>query len=136
MGYDGHNNISAFREQVGSGRTKYETTFSYDSAERPVTIQYGNIVNKVTYTYDADAVMQGAEATAPHMIRSGDPRADAECKAEKLASLRMQGKKRKTVSHPVYGMQSGFSSAADSVHGSGGVRRGVRRPPCASEAAG
>ena len=53
MSYDGHNNLSAFWEQVGSGRTVYNTTFSYDSAERITAIQYGNTSNKVAYTYDA-----------------------------------------------------------------------------------
>ncbi len=30
--------LSAFREQVGSRRTVYNTTFSYDSAERPTAV--------------------------------------------------------------------------------------------------
>ena len=49
--YDQYNNIASFKEQVGSGRTAYTTTFTHDSENRPTLMNFGGN-RQVAYTYD------------------------------------------------------------------------------------
>ena len=41
-----------FKEKVGTGYTKYATTFGYDEENRPTTLTYGDVSNKLTQAYD------------------------------------------------------------------------------------
>ena len=51
--YDGaRGNLAKFTEKVGTGYTKYETTFGYDNEDRPTTLSYGNTNNQTILTYD------------------------------------------------------------------------------------
>ena len=51
--YDGaRGNLAKFTEKVGTGFTKYETTFGYDTEDRPVTLSYGDTNNQTILTYD------------------------------------------------------------------------------------
>ena len=40
--YDEHSNLASFEEQVGTARTPYTTTFSYDEENRPTLLKYGS----------------------------------------------------------------------------------------------
>ena len=51
--YDTCGRLSVFREQVGAGRTAYETTFSYDNEDKPTAVCFGSDTRKLTYAYDA-----------------------------------------------------------------------------------
>ncbi len=53
VSYDEYNNLKTFKEKVGSGRTAYQTDFTYDIENRPTNLTYGSTSNKVDYTYDA-----------------------------------------------------------------------------------
>ena len=52
VSYDTYNNIAAFKEQVGTGRTPYATTGSYDAENRPTLLTYGSSAYSVGYGYD------------------------------------------------------------------------------------
>ena len=45
-------NLAKFTEKVGTGYTKYETTFGYDNEDRPTTLNYGSTSNQTSLTYD------------------------------------------------------------------------------------
>lgn len=49
--YDQYNNLAAFKEQVGGGRTAYATAFTHDNENRPTLIDFGGS-RQVAYTYD------------------------------------------------------------------------------------
>ena len=46
-------NLQSFTEFVGSGYTKYRTTFAYDSENRPTTLNYGDTNHQTVLTYDS-----------------------------------------------------------------------------------
>lgn len=52
VAYDAYNSISAFKEQVGTGRTSYNTTYAYDAEDRPTTLTFGSAANSLSYVYD------------------------------------------------------------------------------------
>ena len=49
--YDQYNNLATFKEQVGSGRTAYTTTFTHDNENRPTLLNFGG-TRQVGYAYD------------------------------------------------------------------------------------
>ena len=51
LGYDAYNNLSSFKERVGS--SGYETAYAYDNGNRPTAVQFGSTANQVGYAYDA-----------------------------------------------------------------------------------
>ncbi len=51
LGYDNFNNLSSLKEKAGS--VDYATTYTYDNGNRPTTVQFGDINNKMGYGYDA-----------------------------------------------------------------------------------
>ncbi len=50
--YDQYNNLSSFKEQVGSGRTAYTTTFTHDNENRPTALNFGGS-RSMSYAYDS-----------------------------------------------------------------------------------
>lgn len=50
--YDQYNNLSQFKEQVGSGRTAYATTFTHDNENRPTALNFGSS-RTMSYAYDS-----------------------------------------------------------------------------------
>ncbi len=50
--YDVFGNLMEFKEKVGTGYTKYATSFGYDEENRPTTLTYGDAGNKLTQAYD------------------------------------------------------------------------------------
>ena len=48
--YDGYSHPSGMKEQVGTARTKYNTTIAYDTADRVTSMTFTN--GSVSYTYD------------------------------------------------------------------------------------
>ena len=53
VAYDGQSNLQKFTEKVGTAKTAYETTYTYDNENRPTAVQYGSADNQTAYTYDA-----------------------------------------------------------------------------------
>ena len=51
MVYDKFNNIKTFKEQIGTARNTYTTTFTHDNENRPTLIDFGNS-RQAGYTYD------------------------------------------------------------------------------------
>lgn len=49
--YDKFNNIKTFKEQIGTARNTYTTTFTHDNENRPTLIDFGNS-RQAGYTYD------------------------------------------------------------------------------------
>ena len=49
--YDQYNNLATFKEQVGSDRTAYTTTFTHDNENRPTLLNFGG-TRQVGYAYD------------------------------------------------------------------------------------
>jgi RHS repeat-associated protein len=52
VGYDVFGNLMEFTEKVGPGYTRYVTSFGYDEENRPTTLTYGDVNNKLTQAYD------------------------------------------------------------------------------------
>ncbi len=51
VSYDEFNNLKTFKEQVGSDRTAYTTTFTHDTENRPTLLNFGSS-RQVAYVYD------------------------------------------------------------------------------------
>ena len=51
VAYDKFNNLASFKEEVGSGRTPYTTTFAYDNTNRPTLLNFDSS-RQVAYVYD------------------------------------------------------------------------------------
>lgn len=51
VSYDEFNNLKTFKEQVGSDRAAYTTTFTHDNENRPTLLNFGNS-RQVAYVYD------------------------------------------------------------------------------------
>ena len=51
VSYDEFNNLKTFKEQVGSDRAAYTTTFTHDNENRPTLLNYGG-TRQVAYVYD------------------------------------------------------------------------------------
>lgn len=49
--YDEFDNVKTFKEQVGTGRTTYTTSFTHDNENRPTLMNFGG-TRQVAYTYD------------------------------------------------------------------------------------
>lgn len=50
LSYDQFNNISGLQNEVNG--IQYETTITYNNANKPTTLQFGGTTNKVTFNYD------------------------------------------------------------------------------------
>ena len=61
VGYDQYGNVVKFSEKVNNTDT-FETTYTYDTENKPLEIQYGSAARKLTYTYDAIGRITGREA--------------------------------------------------------------------------
>ena len=64
VGYDQYNNLAYFKEQVGTNRAAYKTTFTYDNENRPTTINHGDTANHVVNSYDILGRIVGRTVTA------------------------------------------------------------------------
>ena len=51
VAYDEFNNLKTFKEQVGSDRAAYTTTFTHDNENRPTLLNFGSS-RQVAYVYD------------------------------------------------------------------------------------
>lgn len=51
VSYDEFNNLKTFKEQVGSDRAAYTTTFTHDNENRPTLLNFGSS-RQVAYVYD------------------------------------------------------------------------------------
>ena len=51
VSYDEFNNLKTFKEQVGSDRAAYTTTFTHDNENRPTQLNFGSS-RQVAYVYD------------------------------------------------------------------------------------